>query len=67
MTYVDLPWDQPRPVQVQLDDGVWCDGYLESYRQVEGVWSGFVRYSTEPGVNYLGWFQEPRIRALKTA
>ena len=21
-----------------------------------------VRYSTEPGVNYLGWFEEPRIR-----
>lgn len=62
MTYVDLPPDEYRPVQVQLNGGVWCDGYLESYRKVEGLWSGFVRYSTEPGVNYVGWFEEPRIR-----
>ncbi len=62
MTYVDLPAEEHRPVQVQLDDGLWCDGYLESYRQVEGVWAGFVRYSPEPGVNHLGWFEEPRIR-----
>jgi hypothetical protein len=26
-------------------DGTWCDGYVESYRQVEGVWSSFVRSS----------------------
>lgn len=62
MAYVDLEPDDYRLVHVQLDDGRWCGGYLESYRQVDGVWSGFVRYSTEPGVNYLGWFEKPRIR-----
>jgi hypothetical protein len=62
VTYVDLPWERHRPVQVQHDDGTWCDGWLEAYRQVDAVWSAFVRYSTKPGVNYLGWFEEPRIR-----
>jgi hypothetical protein len=61
MTYVDLDPDDYRAVQVQLDAGRWCDGWLEAYRQVEGVWSGYVRYSTKPGVNYLGWFEQPRI------
>ena len=61
MTYVDLRPDDYRPVQVQLDDDVWCNGYLECYRQVKGVWSGFVGYSPEPGENYLGWFEEPHI------
>jgi hypothetical protein len=63
MTYLDLPVEQHRLVQVQHDDGRWCEGWLEAYRQVDGVWSGFVRYWTGPGVNYLGWFEEPRIRA----
>ena len=51
MTYVDLDPDDYRPVQVQLGDGIWCDDYLESYRRVDGVWSGFVWYSPEQGVN----------------
>ena len=62
MTYVDLRPEDYRAVQVQRDDGLWCDGWLEAYRQVEGVWSGYVRYSKQPGQNYLGWFEEPRIR-----
>jgi hypothetical protein len=60
MTYVDLAPDDHRPGQVQFDAGRRCDGWLEAYRQVEGVWSGYVRYSTEPGVNYLGWFARMR-------
>jgi hypothetical protein len=62
MTYVDLTPDEHRRVEVRLDDGLWCPGRLESYRQVEGVWSGFVRYSTSPGQELTGWFEEPRIR-----
>ena len=62
MTNVDLPFEKHRPVQVRLGDGVWCDGYLELYREIEGVWSGLVRYTMEPGVTYLGWFEAPPIR-----
>jgi hypothetical protein len=32
--------DEHRPVEVQLDDGVWAEGFLEAYWHVEGVWSG---------------------------
>ena len=53
MTYLDLPFETHRPVQVRLNDGVWCDEYLELYREIEGAWSGFVRYSMEPGVGHL--------------
>lgn len=35
-------------MQVRLDDGRWVDGWLEAQRKVEGVWSGYVRYSTAP-------------------
>jgi hypothetical protein len=62
MTYVELGPEGFRPVRVRLADGRWCDGWLEAYRQVEGIWAGYVRYSTQPGENYLGWFEEPRIR-----
>ena len=65
MTYVDLPPDDYRDVEVQTDDGLWHPGRLQAYRQVEGVWSAFVRYSTGPGENRLGWFEEPRIRSAK--
>jgi hypothetical protein len=62
MTYVDLPPDEHREVEVRLDDGLWCPGVLTSYRHVEGVWSGFVRYTPRPGDERTGWFEEPRIR-----
>ena len=62
MTYVQLDGHEHRPVQVQMDDGLWAEGFLEAYRKVEGVWSGYVRYSLAPGETYLGWFEEPRIR-----
>ncbi len=60
----------PRPevrrgVQVQLDDGRWVDGILHAGREVEGVWSWFVRCDADPGVTRLGWFQEPRIWSVE--
>jgi hypothetical protein len=65
VTYVELPPEEHRHVQVQLDDGLWYEGWLESYRKVEGVWSGLVRYAPEPGAEgELGWFEEPRIRGF---
>jgi len=39
------------------------DGSLEAQRKVEGVWSGFVRYTPAPSETYLGWFEEGRLRA----
>ncbi len=36
--------------------------WLEAYRKVEGVWSGYVRYSVRVGETYIGWFEEGRIR-----
>ena len=62
MTYIDLRPDNVRPVQVRLDDGLWVDGMLEAERKVEGVWQGWVRYSTGLSDTYIGWFEEPRIR-----
>jgi hypothetical protein len=50
VTYVDLPWEKHRLVRVQHDDGTRCNGWLEAYRQVDGVWSGFLRYSHGQGV-----------------
>ncbi len=47
---------------VQLEDGLWCEGRLTSYRKVEGVWSGRVAYSPAPGDDRSGWFEEGRIR-----
>jgi hypothetical protein len=62
MTYVQLEAGEFRPVQVQMDDGVWAEGLLEGFRKVEGVWSGYVRYSLTPDETHHGWFEEPRIR-----
>ena len=63
-TYLDLRPDNVRPVQVQLEDGLWVDGWVEAERKVEGVWQGWVRYSVtrEHTETFIGWFEEPRIR-----
>ena len=63
MTYVQLDPEEHRPVQVLTDEGRWVDGWLEAQRKVEGVWSGFVRYTTTPSETCLGWFEEGRIRS----
>ena len=62
MTYVDLGPDEHRHVQVRLDDGIWVDGRLESYRKVEGVWSGRVSYSLSADDTRTEWFEEGRLR-----
>jgi hypothetical protein len=64
MTYVDLRPDNVRPVQVQLDDGLWVDGMLVAERKVEGVWQGSVRYTLDSSEPFTGWFEEPRIRPV---
>jgi hypothetical protein len=65
MTYVQ-PNGSPRGwsmlVEVQLHNGRWVEGWLEAYCKVQGVWSGFVRYTLAPDATHLGWFEEERIR-----
>lgn len=67
MTYVQLDGNEARHVEVQLDDGIWVPGFLEASRKVEGVWSGYVRYSLTAGETHLGWFEEGRIRGRASA
>ena len=43
MTYVDLPWEKHRPVQVQLVDGVWCGRLSQIY--ADAVHDGLVAKS----------------------
>ena len=62
MTYLDLGPEEHRHVLVQLEDGLWCEGLLTSYRKVEGVWSGRVEYAPSAGDDRSGWFEEGRIR-----
>ncbi len=51
--YVDLAYEEHLPWGC-CDDGVWYGRYLESYRQVEVLWSGFVRNSIESGSTTSG-------------
>jgi hypothetical protein len=62
MTYVDLEPDDHREVTVQHSDGLRYPGHLKAYRKVEGVWKGYVRYTTAPSETRLAWFEEGRIR-----
>ena len=65
MTYVELDPSEHQHVQVRLDDGLWVDGSLETYRKVEGVWSGRVRYSLTREDARVEWFEEGRIRGAR--
>ena len=57
--------EAPRDVSLQLNDGRWVSGILQYGREVEGVWSWFVRYDDGYGVTRLDWFQEPRIWSVE--
>jgi hypothetical protein len=60
--YVDLrPWNT-RPVEV-LIDGIWRPGELQVYRQRDGRWEGWVRWSASPGSQYIGWYAAAELRA----
>ena len=65
MTYVELGPDDHQHVQVRLDDGIWVDGLLQSYRKVEGVWSGQVSFTLTAGDTRCEWFEEGRIRGAR--
>jgi hypothetical protein len=42
--------------------GVWYPGSLDAYRQDEGVWSGYVEYTTGLAERRLGWVEKGWIR-----
>lgn len=65
MTYVELDPHEHRHVQVRLDAGIWVDGSLETFRKVEGVWSGRVRYTLPSQDSQVEWFEEGRIRGAQ--
>jgi hypothetical protein len=49
-------------VEVRVGDQ-WHPGTLEHRRQTrEGDWEGFVRWSTGPGENRIGWFDYANLR-----
>lgn len=50
-------------VEVLVDD-TWWSGTLEHWRQRDGRWEGWVRYSTGVGENRLGWYDQKLVRRL---
>ena len=50
MTYHQLDGHDARPVEVQLDDGIWAPRFLEAYRKVEGATVARVRIPLFPRV-----------------
>ena len=44
-------------MRVQLEHGLWYEGWLEAYRKVEGVWMAYVQCTKSLGT-YIGWFEE---------
>jgi hypothetical protein len=53
---------QPRPVQVQMDDGTWVPGELTATHRFEGTWKGFVRYRERTNAAHFRWFDEAQVR-----
>ncbi len=51
MGFRKLPWEKHCLVWVQHDDGRWCEGSLEAWREDRDGWRGWVRYSTGLGKN----------------
>ena len=49
-------------VEVPADDGHWWPGFLEHWRQRDGHWEGWVRYSTGVGQTHIGWFPAEELR-----
>lgn len=50
-------------VEVLVDD-TWWPGVLEHRRQADDRWEGFVRWSTGPGENRIGWYDYEQLRPV---
>ncbi len=54
-----------RPVEV-LHNGSWHRGRVEAmYRDGDGRWHAFVRYSVAPGRQFLQWRDEDEVRKVE--
>ena len=54
-----------RPVKFVevLVDGVWHPGQLEAWREQDGCWRGFSRWTVgRDGMRHLGWIDQDRLR-----
>ena len=49
-------------VEVYANEGRWWPGHLEHWRQVDGRWEAWVRYSTGVGETRIGWFAAEDVR-----
>lgn len=49
-------------VEVLADQGKWWPGTLEHWRQRNGRWEAWVRYSTGVGDTRIGWFAAEDLR-----
>lgn len=45
-----------------LVSGAWWPGFLEHRRPDGDQWEGFVRWSSGPGQNRVGWYDHTSIR-----
>ncbi len=50
-------------VEVNVDDA-WWPGDLEHWRQRDGRWEAWIRYSTGVGETRIGWFDADAIRRV---
>jgi hypothetical protein len=50
-----------RPAEV-LGDSVWHPGQLEAWREQNGRWRGYVRWTVGVGRRRLGWVDQDRLR-----
>jgi len=50
-------------VEVHVDCHWWF-GVLEHRRKVQDHWQGFVRWSTGPGENRIGWYDYKHLRQV---
>jgi len=51
-------------VEVHVDCH-WWPGVLEHRRKVQDQWQGFIRWSTGPGQNRIGWYDYTALRAIE--
>lgn len=49
-------------VEVRALEGRWWPGWVEHWRQRDGRWEAWVRYSTGVGEMRIGWFRAADVR-----
>ncbi len=54
-------------VEVHAHEGRWWPGSLEHWRQRDGRWEAWVRYSTGVGETRIGWFDAGDLRQRRVS